>query len=73
VQVKYPATLSRSRHLFNTYFLTTAAQPLIVEVVGAVEGTSAQPALGEEVENILQAISKFKQVRVTCPTDAECG
>jgi hypothetical protein len=73
VPVKYPAALSRSRHLFNTYFLATAAQPSVVEVVGAVEGTSVQPALGEEVENILQAISKFAQVRVTCPTDAECG
>jgi hypothetical protein len=73
VQVKYPAALSRSRHLFNTYFLATAAQPSVIEVVGAVEGTSAQPALGEEVEDILQAISKFAQVRVTCPTDAECG
>jgi hypothetical protein len=45
--------------LFNTFFLAIATQPSVVEVVGAVEGTSAQPALGEEVENILQAISKF--------------
>jgi hypothetical protein len=73
VQVKYPAALSHSRHLFNTDFLATATQPSVVEVVGAVEGTSAQPALGEEVKNILQATSMFSQVRVTCPSDAECG
>jgi hypothetical protein len=59
VQVKYPAALSRSRHLFNTYFLATVAQPSVIKVVGAVEGTSAQPALSEEVKNILQAIRKF--------------
>lgn len=56
----------------NTCLPATAAQPSVIEVVGATEEESPRPALGGEIDNILQAINKFAQVKITSPTDAEC-